>query len=218
MKIDFKLIMIAALVAVVAFLVLSQRGCDKFDKTVDVELNYDSIERVIISRLPKADTIKIVEEKEVVRWLPNSMVVDTVYISGDTTYIYNLSEIDTNAVLTHYLSQAVTYTDTIRDSSLQAIIQDTIFRNSLVGRGFTYKILRPTEIQYIDNRDKFQLIASLQFGAGTTYTNQLNGIYGGADIGLKFRSGTYFSLGYMAGTSHFATIRVGQVIRLKRKR
>lgn len=218
MKIDYRLIIIAALVAVVVVLVLSQRGCGNSTIEVDRKFVYDSLERVIISRLPKPDTIKIVEEKEVVRWLPNSMVVDTVYIGGDTTYIYNLSEIDTAAILTHYLSQSVTYTDTIRDSSLQAVIQDTIFRNALVGRGFTYKILRPTEIQYIDNRDKFQFIASLQFGASATYTNQLNGVYGGADIGLKFRSGTYFSLGYMAGTSHFATIRVGQVIRLKRKR
>jgi len=33
---------------------------------------------------------------------------------------------------------------------------------------------------------------------------------------LKFKSGTYFSVGYMAGSSHFVTLRAGQVIRFKK--
>ena len=64
--------------------------------------------------------------------------------------------------------------------------------------------------------DRFQLIVSAQFGAVATYQNTLNGLYGGCDIGLKFKSGTYFSLGYMAGTSHLATVRIGQVIKLRK--
>jgi hypothetical protein len=98
----------------------------------------------------------------------------------------------------------------------QAVISDTIFRNEIVGRGFEYKILRPIEIQNIDNRDKFQLIASFQSGGGIGYDNTPQSIYAGADLGLKFKNGTYFSVGYMAGTGHFATIRAGQVIRLRK--
>lgn len=206
------LIFIAVLIALVAALILT-RGCGTNQtQGIDRELIYDSIERVIKSKMPPPQEIIKVTEKDVIRWLPQTVRVDTLYLQGEEVYSY----VDTNAIISHYLNNMVTYTDTIEDSSLQAVIQDTIFRNSLVGRGFRYKWKAPTEIRYIDNRDKFQLIASAQFGIGATYTNNLNGVYGGVDVGLKFKSGTYFSLGYMAGTSHFGTVRVGQVIRLRK--
>ena len=217
MKVDIKTILIISLIGVVVALILF-RGCGRLrpaPNRVDVELIYDSIEKVIVSKLPPADTIVKIKEKTVVRWLPSAIVQDTVYINGGTIYVYNDRPIDTAAILTHYLTQAVTYIDTLRDSSLQAVISDTIFRNQIVGRGFEYKILRPVS-KVTNHYDRFQLIASFQAGAGMSYTNQLNGLYAGVDLGLKFKSGTYFSVGYMAGTSHFGTIRVGQVIRLKR--
>jgi hypothetical protein len=155
-------------------------------------------------------------EKVVTKWIKGAKVVDTIYIEGSTVYVYNDAPIDTAAILSHYLTQAVTYIDTIRDSSLQAVISDTIFRNKIVGRGFEYKILRPIEIQNIDNRDKFQLIASFQGGGGMSYANVPNALFAGVDLGLKFKNGTYFSVGYMAGSGHFATIRAGQVIRLRK--
>jgi hypothetical protein len=219
MKIDFKMIMIMALIGLVVALILS-RGCGNIRPSsggIDVHHIYDSIEKVIVSELPPTDTVYQVQEKTVVRWLSSATVVDTVYVNGSTVYVYNDAPIDTSAILTHYLTQAVTYTDTIRDSSLQAVILDTIFRNTIASRSFTYKILRPIETKYIDNRDRFQLIASFQAGAGMTYANTPQSIYAGVDIGLKFKSGTYFSVGYMAGTGHFATIRAGQVIRLRKR-
>ena len=214
MKIDPKTITIIALVAVIAAIILFSRGCGNRPIEQDRKFVYDSLERVILSKLPPPDTIEV--EKLVTKWLPSAKVVDTIYINGATTYVYNDAPIDTAAILTHYLTQAVTYIDTIRDSSLQAVISDTIFRNEIVGRGFEYKILRPIEIQYIDNRDKFQLIASLQGGGGMSYANVPNALFAGVDLGLKFKSGTYFSVGYMAGSGHFLTIRVGQVIRFRK--
>lgn len=219
LKMDYKIVVIAALICLVIALIL-MRGCGRLRPSshgIDITHIYDSIEYVIKSELPPPDTIIQVKEKEVVRWLPSATVVDTFYIDGETVYVYNDAPVDTQAILNHYLTQAVTYTDTIRDSSLQAVISDTIFRNSIVSREFRYKILRPVEAKYIDNRDKFQLIASFQAGGGMSYANTPQSIYAGVDIGLKFKNGTYFSLGYMAGSGHFATIRAGQVIRLKRR-
>jgi hypothetical protein len=216
-KIDFRTILILVLTVAVIVLVLFQGCGDRpIVKGIEVEVNFDSIERVIKSQLPPPDTI-VIEPKTIVRWLPSATVVDTVYVSGETKYIYNAAPIDTAAILTHYLTQAITYVDTIRDSSLQVVISDTIFRNNIVYRDFRYKILRPTETKYIDNRDKFQLIASFQAGGGMSYANVSQSIYIGADLGLKFKSGTYFSVGYMAGSGHFATIRAGQVIRLRKR-
>jgi hypothetical protein len=216
MKRDVSLILIAALIGLVMALILF-RGCGNLHPSsdrVDVQKIYDSIEVVINSQLPPPDTIVEVREKEVVRWLPGATVRDTIIVEGETVYVYNDAEIDTNAILTHFLTQATTYIDTIRDSSLQAVISDTIFRNQITGRGFKYKILRP--VQYIDHRDKFQLIASFQAGGGMTYANAPQSIYAGVDLGFKFKSGTYFSVGYMAGSGHFMTIRAGQVIRFKK--
>jgi hypothetical protein len=214
-----KMILIAALIALVIALILF-RGCGNLHPSsgkIDVKHVYDSIEQSIVSKLPPADTVYQVQEKTVVRWLPSATVVDTVYVNGSTVYVYNDAPIDTAAILTHYLTQAVTYTDTLRDSSLQVVILDTIFRNTIASRSFSYKILRPIETKYIDKRDRFQLIASFQAGGGITYANTPQSIYCGVDLGLKFKSGTYFSLGYMAGTGHFATIRAGQVIRLRKR-
>lgn len=216
MKIDTKTILILSLIAVVIALILF-RGCDKKQpSSVDVKLIYDSIEQSIISKLPPPDTITVIEKKTVTRWIPGAKVTDTIYTNGGTVYVYNDAPIDTAAILSHYLTEAVTYTDTIRDSSLQAVIQDTIFRNKIVGRGFTYKILRPlasTTTIY----DRFQLIASFQAGGGMSYANTPQSLVAGVDLGLKFKSGTYFSVGYMAGSGHFVTVRAGQVIRLKRR-
>ena len=213
------MILIAALIALVIALILF-RGCGNLHPSsgkIDVVQIYDSIERVIVSKLPPADTVFVVEKKTLIKWMPGATVVDTIYIKGALQYVYNDNPVDTNGIISHYLTQAVTYVDTIRDSSLQAVITDTIFRNSIVSRDFKYKILRATEIQNIDNRDKFQLIASFQAGGGVSYANTPQSIYCGVDLGLKFKSGTYFSVGYMAGTGHFATIRAGQVIRLRRR-
>lgn len=219
MKRDIAFILIASLIGLVIALILV-RGCGNIRQTsdrIDVQKIYDSVEVVIKSNLPAPDTIFKIEEKVMTKWLPSATVVDTVYVNGGEIYVYNDTPIDTNAILTHYLTQAVTYIDTIRDSSLQAIISDEVFRNRIASRTFSYKILRPTEVKHIDNRDKFQLIASFQAGGGISYANTPLSIYAGVDLGLKFKNGTYFSLGYMAGTSHFATIRAGQVIRLRRK-
>lgn len=218
MKIDYRTLLILALIAVVVILILI-RGCGNGYNGggVTIEKVYDSSEVVIDSKLPLPDTIFRIKEKTIIKWLPSARIVDTIYIKGDTRYVYNDAPIDTNAILTHYLTQAVTYTDTIEDSSLQAVISDVIFRNNIVNRDFRYKWKRPIEIRTIDNRDRFQLIASAQFGGGMSYSNLPQSIYGGIDIGLKFKSGTYFSIGYMAGSGHFATIRAGQVIRLRKR-
>jgi len=220
MKLGFRDIMILALIAGVVFLTLARPGCNgnrTAPTRVDVKLIYDSIKRVVLSEVPEADTI-FIEGETITRWLPGAKVRDTITIEGAEVPIYMLAaDIDTEGIISHYLTQAVTYIDTIRDNALQAIILDTIFRNRIEARHFEYKLLQPVkEVTNIYKPDRFQLIASFQAGAGMSYTNQPNAIFAGVDLGLKFKSGTYFSIGYMAGSGHFGTIRAGQVIRFKK--
>ncbi len=206
----------SVMASVIVVLILT-RGCGDTTLQPDrTEINYDSIERVIKSRIPLPDTV-FVKGETVTRWLPSVTVYDTIVVNGTTQYIYNDAPIDTVAIISHYLTQAVTYVDTIRDSALQAVILDTVFRNKIVGRGFNYKILRPVTINTY-KPDRFQLIASFQSGVGINYTNHFNGVYVGVDVGLKFKSGTFFGVGYMAGSSHFLTLRAGQVIRLRKRK
>ena len=69
-----------------------------------------------------------------------------------------------------YFQQYV-FSDTIRDSSIEAFITDTVSKNSIIARGFQYRILRPTEIinnTIVDNSPKLLLsgFASDGYGVG----------------------------------------------------
>ena len=187
------IIAVGLLIAFVLF-----RGCGPSDVRVETEYIYDTTERTIIKEVPKVvETIHYRNVDRVIR--------DTV----------TLTKRDTLAIVTQWIDSLKTFKDVRRDTNLEATITDTIYQNKIIGRSFAYKILRPTTVNTY-KPDRFQLILSAQTGVGVSYTNEFNSIFGGVDVGLKFKSGTYFSVGYMAGQSHFATLRVGQVIRLKR--
>lgn len=222
MKLDYKIVMIVPLIGVVIALILF-RGCGRNDtpsKEIDIVHIYDSIERVIVSQLPPPDTVFEINEKTVIKWLPSAKVVDTFYVDGETVYVYNDAPVDTNAILTHYLTQAATYIDTIRDSSLQAVILDTIFRNSIVARDFRYKILRPIEIQKIDNSDRFQFHVL----GGTGSQTDMDSIFklrlsGG--IMMEFKTGTSLIVRYdhTVGSKnpHGFEVMAAQRLRLRKR-
>jgi len=222
MKLDYKIVVILALIAVVVALILF-RGCGRNNrpsKEIDIVHIYDSIERVIVSQLPPPDTVFEINEKTVIKWLPSAKVVDTFYVDGETVYVYNDAPVDTNAILTHYLTQAATYIDTIRDSSLQAVILDTIFRNSIVARDFRYKILRPIEIQKIDNSDRFQFHVL----GGTGSQTDMDSIFklrlsGG--IMMEFKTGTSLIVRYdhTVGSKnpHGFEVMAAQRLRLRKR-
>lgn len=184
------LLVIIVLMGVIIALILT-RGCGRGSSNdgIDIELIYDSLKRDIVSKLPPPDTIDRVTEKQVIKWLPSARVVDTIYLKGETVYVYNDAEIDTNAILTHYLTQAVTYVDTIEDSALQAVISDVIFRNQIRERGFTYKWKLPTTINHVDNTDRFQFHVM----AGLATSTDMDSIYRirpAAGFMMEFKSGT----------------------------
>lgn len=187
---------IIAVCLLIAFFLF--RGCAPDSVRVETKYIYDTTERVIIKEIPK--------------------VVETVHIRNIPVIITDtitLTKHDTLAIVTQWMDSLKTFEDVRRDTNLEATITDTIYQNEIVGRSFAYKILRPTIVNTY-KPDRFQLILSAQMGTGISYTNEFSSIFGGVDVGLKFKSGTYFSVGYMAGQEHFATLRVGQVIRLKR--
>lgn len=193
-------IMLIAMFAVIAFLVVF-RGCGDLPQlppTVTTQIIHDTVEIEIVKNIHHIDTVIAISEIERVRWR-----IDTI------------AEVDTVEVIKMWQDSANTHFEVFRDTNIQATIADTIYQNDIVGRSFKYKVLRPLTVNTY-KPDRFQLITSIASGYRMTYANQFQSVYIGADVGLKFKSGTYGSIGYMGGKDHIFMVRVGQVFRLKK--
>lgn len=61
------------------------------------------------------------------------------------------NSVDTAEVLKRYFASN-TFQDTISDSSLVAVIRDSVVENKIIARDFTYRINRPTVIQTVETK------------------------------------------------------------------
>lgn len=198
--IAMKDILLMVAFVIIAILVVF-RGCDNappLPPVVTTEIIHDTVEIEIVKNIRHTDTVIAINEIERTRWL-----TDTI------------STIDTIEVIKMWQDSANTKFEVFRDTNIQATIADTIFQNDIVGRSFKYKVLRPLTVNTY-KPDRFQLITSIAGGYRMNYANQFQSVYIGADVGLKFKSGTYCSIGYMGGKDHIFMLRVGQVFRLKK--
>lgn len=101
-----------------------------FDTTITTTLRFDS-------------TIRTIDAHPGTQIQPNTHTI----IKTDST-VYVVPVLDTLALtriieswFTHYY-----YSQTLRDSNIEASIKDTISQNRIISRHFTYKILRPDSI------------------------------------------------------------------------
>ena len=197
--IQMKDILLMVAFVIIAILVVF-RGCDAppSKPTVTTEIIHDTVEIEIVKNIHHTDTVIAIKEIEHTKWL-----TDTI------------STIDTVEVIKMWVDSANTKFEVFRDTNIQATIADTIYQNDIVGRSFKYKVLRPLTVNTY-KPDRFQLITSIAGGYRMNYENQFQSVYIGADVGLKFKSGTYTSVGYMGGKDHIFMVRVGQVFRLKK--
>lgn len=86
-----------------------------------------------------------------------------------------------------YFQQYV-FSDTIRDSSIEAFITDTVSKNSIIARGFQYRILRPTEIinnTIVDNSPKLFLSGFASDGYGVAILRSEKRLLYGAGYDFK---------------------------------
>ena len=100
---------------------------------------------------------------------------DTIYypiVSGKIV-------IDTPAILRDYFTKYV-YADTLRDTNLVAYLVDTIFKNSIFHRSFSYKILRPDKKETITLQQPAR--NKIFLGADLGYIN--NDFFTGVDLQL----------------------------------
>jgi hypothetical protein len=121
---------------------------------------------------------------------------------GDTIYIPVPANIDTQAVLKQYYAH-IYYADTITDTNLVATIIDSIAKNSIIYRHFTYKWLQPQVINQVINQynaaNRWELYASCQLA---TYANRL-GMGGGFTLLSPGRWGLGANYDFITNTCNY---------------
>ena len=114
---------IAAIAAIVALYLVWKQPKPVVKETKDAYYYYDTT--TVVHHHNAAKIVKT--------------IVDTIQIAIPPV-------VDTAAILRSYFT-LTHYSDTIRDSSITAILSDTIGYNRLLSRSFSYQITRPTIIQ-----------------------------------------------------------------------
>lgn len=91
---------------------------------------------------------EIVTTKVVYDSVVRSIASPAKYIRILDSIFYPVQEdvcVDTAEIIRQYFT-AYYQTQTLRDSLLEAVIEDTLFANHITWRGFSYKILKPVSI------------------------------------------------------------------------
>jgi len=133
------------------------------------------------------DTDTVYQQKTFTKFIKGNsipfVVLDTIYLI-DTI-------IDTITIVKDY-NQVKVYSDTMRIDSLgYAYIQDTISRNSIIGRGFTAQIKDKVIYKTITNEQKQKNQLYLGFIGDLKHSNGQIGI--GGSIALKTAKNTLYT-------------------------
>jgi hypothetical protein len=163
-----KEVVIVLLVAVLIFFIGSDARYTKVDPIVKSDTVY---QQKTFTKFIKGNSIPFV-------------VLDTIYLI-DTIK-------DTITIVKDY-NQVKVYSDTMRiDSIGYAYIQDTISRNSIIGRGFTAQIKEKVIYKTITNEQKQRNQLYLGFIGDLKHSNGQIGI--GGSIALKTAKNTLYTL------------------------
>lgn len=140
---------------------------------------------------------------------------------SDTVTLHRFDTVrDTVQVVRRWERELFTYSDTIADTNLRAVISDSIYQNRIISRQFAYQILRPTEIHVTQPiaPDRFKLALSGVAMLSTSHAWTPNGFGIGAEVSGELPSGLRLGLSYAGGSGHFVTVRAGQVLSFRRRR
>ncbi len=171
-----KLLFIGWGVAIFLFVLLLQRcGCEKCaDVVTSVEVKkekfYDTVPKEI--KVPYA-------------------------VKGDSVKVEVPADVDTALILQKYFNQYY-YSQTIADSNIRATIKDSVTKNRISYRKFTYQLLKPTQLITTINKpveipaEKMALYPGIF--AGTTTIGDKVGL--GIELMLLTKKKTIYRVGY----------------------
>lgn len=113
-----------------------------------------------------------------------------IYRKTDSIFIGVREKVDTSAIIKDYFTKN-TFKYVFRDSSIEAELSDTVLKNTSLGMGMSYKILRPTSVGY--NVTPTQLRNKVFIGAFAGYIDK---IYGGVSITFENKKERLLQFGY----------------------
>jgi hypothetical protein len=139
---------------------------------------------------PQKDTVEVVKYDTVIKYIPAPApgVTDSIFYPVPV-------EADTALILQKYFTKYV-YAQTLRDSSIEATIEDTICQNRILARSFSYKLLRPVLIYTPVERENVKNRLYLGGFIGTNKTYGLTALFA--------KQHTAFSLSYDLPSSSFS--------------
>lgn len=135
----------------------------------------------------------------------------------DTIRVEAISPTDTPAIVRDYLTVRF-YADTLKnDTSMLAIVEDSVQANRIISRKFTYQNRRPTAIQTtIIQPPTKESFVKVYAGAFAGYSAKNKTFAVGPEISVSLRPGPLIRYGYdIANKGHF--VSAGWKISFKRK-
>lgn len=118
--------------AAITLVIILSRSCDRCGKVIE-RVKIDTVYKTV-----KQDTAYIPIVRNV--YLPGK--APKAFEKWDTLYIPGLTEVDTVAILQDYYSFNI-YSDTLSNDYGFVLVNDTISRNKILGRGFRSEFLIP---------------------------------------------------------------------------
>lgn len=148
----------------------------------------------------------------------------TIYVPGtapkaltkwDTLYVEGVTVVDTLAILKDYHS-SVLYSDTLKNPYGHVIINDTINRNRIAGRGAIYSLMIPTITKTITKHEQ----PRRQVYAGGGVFGNAKDFLGGyqVQLNLKTKSNQMVGVGWLQRFQggNYVSINYSRLIKLKK--
>ena len=135
----------------------------------------------------------------------------------DTVTAERSGPVDTAAIVRDYLTVRF-YADTLKnDTSLLAVVEDSVQANRIVSRKFTYQNRRPTAINTtIIRPPRQEALVQVYAGVFAGYSAKKQQLLLGPEVSVALRPGPIFRYGYdIAGNSHL--VSAGWKLSFKKK-
>lgn len=126
---------------------------------------------------------------------------------ADTPVLETPAHADTAAIIRDYLVTRF-YRDTLKnDTSMLAVVEDSVRGNRIVGRKFTYQNRRPTAVNTtIIQPPRREALVRVYAGVFAGYSAKTQQLLVGPEVSVALRPGPIFRYGYdVAGNSHLVS-------------
>lgn len=148
------------------------------------------------SKKPAVSGIDVVVKKTINNYYdttPKVIVPTTLPAITNYCFVPVPQDVDTAEILRQYFA-IYTYTQNIEDTMIKATLTDTVSKNKIIGRSFTYKLVKP--IKVVESTTITETYNPSGFYAGAFSTLSKSGAGFGAQGSYQFPNGRQLTVGY----------------------